>query len=47
MASKPPELGSHSSDSDGDSTFKDVAKVSLDLPISPLEDVKSYGELIK
>lgn len=39
------ESGSRNSDSDKESSSRDTAKVSLDLPISPSEDIKSYGEL--
>lgn len=41
------DSGSHDSDSDDESSTKDAVKVSLDLPIFPSKDVKSYGDLIK
>lgn len=42
-----PETTESSSDLEGDGQPLDASKVLADLPISPSEDIKSYGELIK
>lgn len=51
LGEEPSPQASDSSQSDSDSadgtSGRDVSKVSLNLPILPLEDVKLYGELNK